>query len=554
MMFKGNSLIKSLFALILVVMFLAPSIPSTYAADEDNMPRKKKKRKQEDASNVYKRWLDNDVVYIITPDERAAFKKLQTDEEREQFIEQFWLRRDPDPDTPENEYREEYYRRIAYANEKYASGIPGWKTDRGRIYITFGPPDEVESHPAGGPYQRPFYEGGGQTSTYPFEIWFYRFLEGVGNGVEIEFVDPSGTGEYRIARNPDEKDALLYVPNAGLNFFEEVGLSRKQDRATFNPGNRDRLPYGRRVQDNPFERLALIANLSKAPAVKFKDLQARTNDPTIDFDVLPFDMRVHFLKVNESSVVSSFTVKLNNSDLSYKNIGGVSQATLNIHARITALSGRKAGLFEDIIESRCRETDLSTELKRSSVYQKNIILEPGRYKVDIVVKDIVSGHTGIIHEGFEVPKYSAEKLQSSTLIVADMVESLNGRVAAGPFIFGANKIRPNVSQQFTVGQPVGIYVQAYNVQIDQAELRPKIVAEYIISKDGKEVKRIKEDGNAKTVDLDGNGQQITLGRMLPVNDLTPGTYEVKAWIKDEVSGQIIEPRGNFTVVEASKNK
>ncbi|MBI4850472.1 MAG: GWxTD domain-containing protein [Acidobacteria bacterium] len=547
-MLRGKSLAKSLSFLLLALMIFWQSVPPMYAAQE-GAKRKKRERKQEDASKVYQRWLDNDVLYIITPEERQAFKKLQTDEEREQFIEQFWLRRDPDPDTPENEYREEYYRRIAYANEHFASGIPGWKTDRGRIYITFGPADEVESHPAGGPYERPFYEGGGQTSTYPFEIWFYRFLEGVGNGVEIEFVDPSGTGEYRIARSPDEKDALLHVPNAGLNFFEEIGLSRKQDRVAFSPGNRDRLPYGRRVQDSPFEKLQLLANLSKAPAVKFKDLQARTNEPTVQFDILPFDMRVHFLKVNDTSVVSSFTLKINNSDISYKNIGGVSQGTLNIHARITALSGRKAGLFEDIIESRCREDELSQEVKRSSVYQKNVILEPGRYKIDIVVKDIVSGHTGIIHEGFEVPKYSNDKLQSSTLVVADVVESLNGRVAAGAFIFGPNKVRPNVSQEFKQGQSVGVYVQAYNVQIDQAELRPKITAEYIISKDGKEVRRFKEDGKVKTVDLDGNGQQVTLGRMIPVNDLVPGTYEVKAWIKDEVSGQIVEPKGNFIIAE-----
>ncbi len=549
-MLKGKSLAKSLSLLILALMIFWQSVPPMYAGQEGNKSRKKKERKQEDAGKVYQRWLDNDVLYIITSEERQAFKKLQTDEEREQFIEQFWLRRDPDPDTPENEYREEYYRRIAYANEHYASGIPGWKTDRGRIYITFGPADEVESHPAGGPYERPFYEGGGQTSTYPFEIWFYRYLDGVGNGIEIEFVDPSSTGEYRIARSPDEKDALLHVPNAGLNFFEEIGLSRKQDRTAFSPGNRDKLPYGRRVQDSPFEKLQLLANLSKPPSVKFKDLQARTSEPTIQFDILPFDMRVHFLRVNETSVVSSFTLQINNSDVSYKNIGGVSQGTLNVHARITALSGRKAGLFEDIIESRCREDELSQEVKRSSVYQKNVILEPGRYKVDIVVKDVVSGHTGILHEGFEVPKYTSDKLQSSTLVVADLVESLNGRVAAGAFIFGPNKVRPNVSQEFKQGQPIGVYVQAYNVQIDQAELRPKITAEYIISKDGKEVRRIKEDGKVKTVDLDGNGQQITLGRMIPVTDLTPGSYEVKAWIKDEVSGQVVEPKGNFVITGA----
>ncbi|MEW6730726.1 MAG: GWxTD domain-containing protein, partial [Acidobacteriota bacterium] len=417
------------------------------------------------------------------------------------------------------------------------------------IYITFGPPDEIESHPAGGPYERPFYEGGGSTSTYPFEIWFYRYLEGVGSGVEIEFVDPTMSGEFRIARSPDEKDALLYVPNAGLNYFESLGLSSKTDRVAFNPGNRDRLPYGRRIQDSPFERLQLYANLQKAPKVKFSDLQARVSEPTVQFDVLPFAVRTDFLRVSDTSVVTSFTLQLDHGDLSYKNIGGIAQATVNVHARITALSGRKAGIFEDVVETRCREDELALDAKRSSVYQKNVILEPGRYKVDVVVRDIVSGHTGIVHQGFEVPQYGSEKLQSSTLIIADQVESLKGQVAAGQFVFGANKVRPNVSQRFKQNQSLGIYVQAYNVQIDQASLKPSVTAEYIISKQGKEIARLKEDGKSPTVDLDGNGQQITLGRMFSLRDFEPGDYEVVTRITDHVSGQTIEPKGVFTVVK-----
>src|SRR3954468_13794132 len=137
--------------------------------------RKKREEKlRKELETPYKKWLNEDVVYIITDEERQAWKRLATDEEREQFIEQFWLRRDPTPDTAENEFKEEHYRRIAYANEHYAAGMPGWKTDRGRIYITFGPPTSIDSHPMGGPYQRSPEEGGGSTTTFPFEVWRYR--------------------------------------------------------------------------------------------------------------------------------------------------------------------------------------------------------------------------------------------------------------------------------------------------------------------------------------------------------------------------------------------
>jgi GWxTD domain-containing protein len=164
--------------------------------------RRREEKLRKELEGPYRKWLSEDVLYIITDEERTAFKRLATDEEREQFIEQFWLRRDPSPDSQENEFKEEHYRRIAYANERYASGIPGWKTDRGRIYITFGPPDEIESHPSGGTYERPFEEGGGTTSTFPFEKWRYRWIQDIGSDIMIEFVDPTMTGEYRMTMDP----------------------------------------------------------------------------------------------------------------------------------------------------------------------------------------------------------------------------------------------------------------------------------------------------------------------------------------------------------------
>ena len=183
-------------------------------------PLSEKQRKQ-NLKSLYKeldpadrKWLDEDVKYIITDEEREAFLKLSNAEERDAFIEQFWLRRDPTPDTPENEFKEEHYRRIAYANEHFASGIPGWRTDRGRIYIVFGPADEVDSHPSGGTYDRPMEEGGGTTSTYPFEDWRYRYIEGIGNEVIIEFVDQCMCSEYKISLDPNDKDALLHTPNS----------------------------------------------------------------------------------------------------------------------------------------------------------------------------------------------------------------------------------------------------------------------------------------------------------------------------------------------------
>ena len=120
----------------------------------EKQKRQAEDRLRKELASPYNKWLDEEVRWIISDEERTAFKRLQTDDEKQSFIENFWLRRDPTPDTEENEFKEEHYRRIAWANDRFASGIPGWKTDRGMIYIKFGPPDENDSHTSGGPGER----------------------------------------------------------------------------------------------------------------------------------------------------------------------------------------------------------------------------------------------------------------------------------------------------------------------------------------------------------------------------------------------------------------
>lgn len=162
-------------------------------------------RKNAPEARRWRQWLNEDVLYIITPEERAAFLRLKSESERQHFVAQFWLRRDPDPSTARNEFREEHYRRIAFANQHFAGHEPGWKTDRGRIYILYGPPDEIESHPTGGPYRAPVSEGGGQHQTFPFEAWLYHHIAGRGNNVIMEFVDKTRTGDYVLAANSGDK-------------------------------------------------------------------------------------------------------------------------------------------------------------------------------------------------------------------------------------------------------------------------------------------------------------------------------------------------------------
>ncbi|MBO0858735.1 MAG: GWxTD domain-containing protein [Chloracidobacterium sp.] len=510
---------------------------------EKQQAEKKKEAQKEKLKSVYKRWIDEDVRWIITDEERKVFNNLKNDDEREQFIEQFWYRRDPDPDTDVNEYREEYYQRIAYANEHYTSGIPGWKTDRGRIYIMFGKPDEIESHPSGGSYDRPAWEGGGTTSTYPFETWWYRYIEGVGSDVEIEFVDPTGSGEYHIARSPDEKDALLYTPNAGLTLSEQLGLTSKADRIAYGGlgggGNMNNQLFGQRAKDNPFEKLDLLAKLSRPPKVKFNDLAAAAESdlPKPSFDVLNAAMSISMLKVTENAVMTSFTVQMENQDLVYKEVGGLPQATVNIYAKITNVAGKRVGLFEDPVTSSFTPEALAIGQQQKSAYEKNLVLPPGNYKIDLVVRDVSSGKTAVLRQGFTIPKYEEEKLSTSTMVLASKIEPLNGRLASGQFVRGSLKVMPNATAEFKQDQTLGVYMQIYNVGIDMATLRPSAEIEYVISQKGKEVMRIKEDGKNGFSSL--NSKQMTLARLIPLKDFKPGVYEIQVVIKDNVLNQTL---------------
>ena len=506
-------------------------------------PNQKSRKFIKESHRAYKEWLEKDVAYIITGDEKKAFKQLTTDEEREKFIENFWLRRDPDPDTEENEYREEYYERIAYANEHFTSGIPGWKTDRGRTYIAWGKPDGIESHPSGGSYDRPSYEGGGSTSTYPFEVWFYRHLDGIGDGIEIEFVDPTGTGEYRIARSPFEKDALAMVPGAGLTLGEQLGTSNKGDRLNGGQNN-----YFGREQDSPFRRMEIISGLQRPPQVKFKDLETAlglSDTPILADDPLKFDMRVDFFRQSDERVVTTFTVQTGNEGLSFQDVSGIQTATLNIFGRITAVNGKRSGIFEDPVTTTATVEELSEAKARKSAYQKAIALAPGTYKVDVIVRDVKSGKKGVRSIGFTVPRYDAEKLSASTLILATRLYTATDREIGSQFTIGDKKVLPNVSGEYQKGQEVGIYMQVYNAGIDQTTLRPAIDVEYVLMKAGKQVGVQKEDWQG----LSDAGQRLTLARMLNTEKLAPGEYELKVSIKDRVSNQQLTPTAKFFIKE-----
>jgi len=517
----------------------------------DRQKRTQEGKLRKELETPFRKWMNEDVAYIISDEERTAWKRLQTDEEREQFIEQFWLRRDPTPDTAENEYKEEHYRRIAYANERFASGIPGWKSDRGRIYIAFGPPDEREEHPTGGTYNRPIEEGGGTTTVFPFEKWRYRYLEGVGNGtdINIEFVDPSMTGEYHMTMDPSEKDALTRVPGAGLTMYEQMGLANKADRFSRTDGTMlgtGSMPLPSRM--NVFDRMRQFTDLQKAPNVKFKDLEAAVTS-TIRFNLLPMKVRADYMRVTDSQVMTNITALFEKSDLQFGNRDGVSKAVVNIYARITSMSRRVVNVFEDTVTSEVPTDLLEQAQKGSSIYQKSVPLAPGRYRLNMVVKDIVGGNMTNYEMALDVPRFEEDSLGMSSIVLADLIEKVPTRsLGTGQFVIGASKVRPRMDSTFKRSEKMGIYAQLYNFKPDEKTQKANATVSYEVVAKGTDKKIF--DFSEEVAKVEGaSANQYTVEKILPLQSLDPGEYTLRMKVTDKNSNSTLTPTASFRVTE-----
>jgi GWxTD domain-containing protein len=521
-------------------------------SDEEQFRAQKHLR--EELHGAFKTWLDQDAAYIITDEERKAFKSLGNDEEREAFIEQFWLRRNPNPDSPDNEFREEHYRRIQYANDHYAAGKPGWKTDRGHIYISFGPPDSVESHPSGGSYNRPLDEGGGETSTFPFETWHYRYLEGVGDNIDIEFVDTCQCGDYHFTIDRGEKDALAKVPGAGLTQWESIGMAKKADRFKGGFESLGTGPLESSNQAKQFDRIEMAAKLFAPPPIKFHDLESAISEHKIlGGQIFPFDVRTDFVKVTSSTVLVPITLQIKNRDVTFVTKDGVARGVVNILGKVTTLTHKTVQTFEDTVSVEQPAELLQGSLDRKSIYWKAVPLLPGLYRLDVAIKDVNNpDHIGIYGRSLEVPTYHDEKLSTSSLILSDRIYAVSSHdIGQGNCVIGNTHVCPRVTSNaatpvnYKRNQDLNFWMQVYNLGInDQTKANEAKVTYQIIDTATNNVVLEKVQDSK---DFGEHSDQLTVEKTLPMAGLQPGKYKVTIKVNDEISKQEIAQSAPFVV-------
>lgn len=465
-------------------------------------------------------WLSGEVQYLITEEERAVFSKLTTPEEREHFIEEFWKRRDPNPETAANEFREEFFSRIAYANEHFTAGTPGSKTERGRIYVLYGPPSRVDAHPMGGRYQKPAWQGGDTITTYPFEIWEYNYIPGIGNDITLEFVDRTSTGQYILEMDPNRKDAFFLM--------------------------RDPVPLQRgftRFKETPFERLSVWAKLQAPPPLRFPKLKEEVA-ARVTYAQLPFQSSTGHIKVSESSYLGLLTLRLKNSDLLFYGMNQEYRADAQLYVQVSDMNRAMVYEFDDVLSAHAGEQPLADVLKGQTYYQRFIPLKAGRYKLQLLLRDPMAQKATSREMAMAIPQGSTLEPEASSIILADIIQKAPpDRMKLDPFVLGHLRVVPNLRGYFTSKDMLGLYVEFYNLQLDASEQQPSVNIDSYFC-DGKERGATLPKSNEN---LQVDGTSILFNKGIPLVGLTPGKHRICLEMNDLLAQKRAAARAEFEI-------
>jgi len=363
---------------LLNICYATPSHAQSQHDQSQNRQATTRALQMDGLPSFYKTWLEQDVRWIITDQERKAFKMLHNDEERDSFVEAFWARRDPTPDTFQNEFKVEHYERMDYANKNFGfEDTPGWRSDRGRMYVMYGKPDEIQKYLPGDTRS----EASGQEDDsaskvvgLPTEVWSYRYLEGVGMDVVLEFVDPCGCGRYQMTLDPASKDVVLLPPWL---------LGTPESRTQTPPD------------------LYSFRRISGIPKPQFRDLVSYLRGKA-KANPIPVEVSVDQSSVTDMTSLVSITVTLQNRDLKFALDQNSPHAKLNLYGRVITLTGSVAEQFDDRIDVDAASDSFMPG--GSTVHSINLSLRNSRYKLEIAVSDVYSGRMGRSYVGIALGK------------------------------------------------------------------------------------------------------------------------------------------------------
>jgi hypothetical protein len=356
------------------------------------------------------------------------------------------------------------------------------------------------------------------------------------------------SGEFRMTMDPSEKDALLYVPGAGLTMMEQLGMSDKTQRFNNTDGTHLGMPFGGQPESmNEFNRLEQFAKLQRPPSIKYKDLESDVTS-RISYNILPLRVRTDFFPLTGASVLTNVTVQFDNKDLQFTAKDGIQKAIVHIQGSITSMTRRIVSTFEEEVSVDSPPQMLQQYAARKSIYQKTVPLAPGTYRLRVIVKDVVGGNLNHYEQALTVPRIDADKVTPSSLVLADLIEKVPPKsIGAGQFVIGDSKVRPRMDDSFKRDEKMGIYFKLYNLAPDENTHKPSGEISYEVVRKGSGEKVFPEFTEQISAIPDASTSQVTVEKLLPLNSLAPGQYTLKVKVTDKNRNQVLPLTVDFTV-------
>jgi GWxTD domain-containing protein len=487
---------------------------------------------------LFDRWLNQYVKWIISREEKERFEELEAPTQKLGFIESFWLRRDKKPETPDNEAREEHQRRFAYATQNFGAGIPGWATDRGKIYILLGPPSAINRNPAG----RNSFER-------PSEVWTYNNVPNprLAASFDIGFVDFTSTGRFEIvsAENLDILAPLMTNAGWAMSELDAIGLYRDGTTDLVDPISGARTPvFGDSFVTSQFDFQQDLQEVARVPELNLPPLREVT-EARADFPSIPLSTEASFFPVDGASAVVPITVLIAYARLTPQpsDDGYLYQADLL--ATITSESGEELPPIDQRLEVRIEASELEFYRGSYLLYETSLALPPGTYRLEALVRDNPSGALGRVSSSFEVPSLTGEGLRLSSLLVASGAVEMD-RLAAGapraPFQFGNLRLVPNPTKRFSPGTTLTAYLQAFGFSLAPEDGRARLRVDFFILKDGRLFSKV-----APSYHRPAKKDQVAIKSVVSLKALPLGNYTLRARVTDEISGERVERDADFSI-------
>jgi GWxTD domain-containing protein len=486
----------------------------------------------EDISKVDKlleRWLDEYVRWIISREEKERFETLTDPADKLGFIESFWRRRDPTPEAPPNEAREEHARRFAYALQNFGAGTPGWATDRGKIYILLGAPNTIERNPAG----RTAFER-------PSEVWTYNNAKNprLPASLDIGFVDFTATGRYEIvsASNLDVVAPLRTNLGYAMSELEAYGLMRSGG-TLMDPVT------GYRSEINPtalsMERFDLerdLQEIAKVPQLSLPNVRAVT-EASAQFPTIPVLVEAAVFHVSSGSALVPITLSIPYARLTPEPVEERFRYQVDLVVQFRVDGVDKS--IEDRLEVKVEKDALEDYRRSQLVYDASILVPPGEYDLVATIRDNPSGAVGQVSSKVLVPSLETGKLALSSLLLASAaVEApVADPAQKSPFQFGDVRLVPNLSKEFPSGRSLTAYIEAYGLAEEA-----RIQVDLFLLKDGRLFSKV-----APSHHRPGGGGQVSIRSEISLRNFPPGDYVLRARVTDETTGATAERESPFSV-------